>query len=188
MTKTILMLAANPKGTLPLRLGEEARSLQTGLERSRYRDRFVLQQRWAVTAKDMRRAMLDYQPQIVHFSGHGEGEEGLLFEDEVGHTKLVSTEALAGLFALFAKPPKPVECVVLNGCYSEVQARTIAQHIPYVIGMKQAILDRAAIAFSSGFYDALGAGRSISDAFEFGRSAIQLEEIPHHELPVLIHL
>ncbi|MCU0566085.1 MAG: caspase family protein [Oculatellaceae cyanobacterium Prado106] len=185
-TKTILMLAANPKDTPSLRLGEEARSLQTSLERSQYRDCFTLQQRWAVTVTDLRRAMLDFNPQIVHFSGHGEGEEGLLFEDELGKSKFVSTESLAALLGLFAQSSNPLECVVLNGCYSVVQAKAIAHHIPYVIGMKQAILDRAAIAFSGGFYDALGAGRSVPEAFRFGKVAIQLEGIPEHELPILL--
>lgn len=46
--KTILVLAANPKGTSPLRLGEEVRPFQAGLERSQYRDRFRIEQRWAV--------------------------------------------------------------------------------------------------------------------------------------------
>ena len=55
-------------------------------------------------------------------------------EDEMGRAKLVDGEALAGLFELFAEQ---VECVVLNGCYSQVQAEAIAQHIPSVIGMSQ---------------------------------------------------
>ncbi len=94
------------------------REIQAGLDRSKYRDRFRLEQRWAVTTKDIRRALLDCQPQIVHFSGHsvGAGEpentsessrdisfaseatpelEGLLLEDETGHSKLVSTDAIA---------------------------------------------------------------------------------------------
>jgi hypothetical protein len=73
--KTILVLAANPKGNNPLRLGEEVRSIQTGLERSQYRNRFRIEQRWAVTATDIRRALFDCKPQIVHFSGHGVGVE-----------------------------------------------------------------------------------------------------------------
>ena len=40
--------------------------------------------------------------------------------------------------------------------------------------MNQAIRDDAAIAFSIGFYRALGYGRSIEDAFKFGTNAIQL--------------
>lgn len=40
--------------------------------------------------------------------------------------------------------------------------------------MNQAIRDDAAIAFSIGFYRALGYGRSFEDAFKFGKNAIQL--------------
>jgi hypothetical protein len=206
VVKTILALAANPKGTSPLRLGEEVRSLRLGLERSRDRDRFVLEERWAVTTTDMRRALLDCQPQIVHFSGHGVGTEdvgheppstrkvsvvsnstteleGLMFEDETGQPKLVSGEAIASLFALFKDQ---IECVVLNACYSEVQAKAIAQYMPYVVGMKQAIGDKAAIEFAIGFYDAILAGRDVEFAYKLGCSAIQMAGIPEQLTPVLI--
>ncbi|MGL5793589.1 MAG: ATP-binding protein, partial [Waterburya sp.] len=67
-----------------------------------------------------------------------------------------------------------VECVVLNACYSQVQAIEINQHINYVIGTKKDIRDDAALAFSIGFYEALGDGESIERAYEFGRNRIQL--------------
>jgi TIR domain/CHAT domain len=205
--KTILLLAANPKGTNQLRLGEESRALQTGLERSRYRESFRIEQRWAVTPRDMQRALLDCQPQIVHFSGHGVGTEspaeepsdarkliavsgtapeppeGLLFEDATGHSQLVSAEAIASLFALFADQ---VECVVLNACYSKTQAEAISQHIDNVVGMKREIGDAAAIEFSLGFYDALLAGRTVEFAYQMGCNAIQMQGIPEHLTPVLI--
>lgn len=180
--KTILILSANSKGTTSLRLDEEVREINAGLERSQHRDRFVLEQKWAVRPRDISRAMLDLNPQIVHFSGHGTGDEGLVFEDETGSAKLVDGEALAGLFDLFAKQ---VECVVLNGCYSEVQASVIAEHINYVIGMKKAIGDRAAIEFAVGFYDALGAGKTVEFAYKFGCVAIRLAGIPEQLTPVL---
>jgi hypothetical protein len=50
--------------------------------------------------------------------------------------------------------------LILNACFSEVQADAISQHIKYVIGMNKAIGDTAAIEFSIGFYDALGAGET----------------------------
>lgn len=111
--KTILLLAANPKGTTPLRLDEEVREIDAGLQRARNREQFVLEQKWAVRSRDIQRAMLDLNPSIVHFSGHGTGDDGLVFEDETGIAKLVDGESLAGLFELFADR---VECVVLNGC------------------------------------------------------------------------
>ncbi|MBD2606983.1 GUN4 domain-containing protein [Scytonema hofmannii FACHB-248] len=180
--KKILILSANPKGTTPLRLSQEVREIHAGLERAMHRDRFVLEQKWAVRPRDIQRAMLDLNPSIVHFSGHGMGDEGLVFEDETGSAKLVDGEALAGLFGLFAEQ---VECVVLNSCYSEVQASAIAQHINYVIGMKKAIGDRAAIEFAVGFYDALGAGRSVEFAHKLGCAAIRLAGIPEQLTPIL---
>jgi hypothetical protein len=166
--KKILVLASNPIGTSSLRLDQEVRDIQAGLERSKHRDRFEVVSKLALRPADLRRALLDHQPQIVHFSGHGGGRQGLILENNSGQPQAVSAEALAGLFKLSDE----VKCVVLNACYSEPQAQAIHKHIDYVIGMEQAIGDRAAIEFSVGFYDALGAGRSVEDAFEFGRNAI----------------
>jgi len=170
--KKILIVAANPKGTVQLRLTEEIREIENGLERAKKRDQFELKKREAVRPIDLRRAILDENPHIVHFSGHGEGTGGLVFEDELGQARLVNGEALAELFRLFKDS---VECVVLNGCYSEIQAKAIAHHIDYVVGMTQAVGDRAAIDFSIAFYDALGAGRSYTFAYEYACTAIHLE-------------
>jgi len=180
--KKILILAANPEGTTPLRLDQEVREIDAGLQRAKHRDQFNLAQRWAVQPRDIQRAMLDINPQIVHFSGHGAGDEGLVFEDENGQVKLVSGEALAELFKLFADQ---IECVVLNGCYSQVQAEALAQHVNYVIGMKKEIGDRAAIEFAVGFYDAIGSGRPVEFAYKFGCAAIRLAGIPEQLTPVL---
>ena len=58
----------------------------------------VLQQKWAVRSRDISRAVLDFRPNIIHFSGHGSETEGLSFEDEVGKEKFVTGEALGGIF------------------------------------------------------------------------------------------
>jgi CHAT domain len=180
--KKILILSANPLETSRLRLDKEVREIDQGLNRARQREQYELTQKWAVRTDDIRRALLDIEPQFVHFCGHGDGENGLVFEAENGKVKLVTTNALAGLFELCQNH---VKCVILNACYSEVQAEAISQHIDYVIGMKQAIGDEAAIKFAIGFYDAIGAGRSVEDAYKFGCNAIELETIPEHLTPVL---
>jgi CHAT domain len=180
--RTILLLAANPKGTIPLRLDEEAKKIEQGLERSKNRDKFRLVMKWAVTADELRRALLDYEPEIVHFSGHGSGVDGLNFEDDQGFPHEIPGDALDRLFELMTKH---VKCVVLNACYSEVQADAIARHIGTVIGMKQAIGDEAAIKFAVGFYDAIAAGRDYDDAFKWGQGAIDLAGIKEDLTPVL---
>ncbi|MDF5710293.1 MAG: CHAT domain-containing protein [Nostoc sp. S4] len=182
VVKTILFLAANPKGTSQLRLQEEVREIDAGLQRSKLRDRFLLEQRWAVRSRDVQRAMLDFSPQIVHFSGHGGGEEGLVLEDETGNIKFLDGDALASLFELFSEQ---VECVILNACYSKVQAKAISYHVPYVIGMNKAIGDNAAIEFAVGFYDALASGKSVEFAYKFGCSSIRMAGIAEHLTPIL---
>lgn len=181
--KTILVLAANPKFTPPLRLDEEVREIEEGLARSKCRDRFEFHAKWAVRLRDFRKALLDYEPNIVHFIGHGE-EEGILVEDDLGNAVRFSGKALSELFKLCASH---VGCVILNACFTAPQASAINKHIDYVIGMKKALKDKAAIEFSVGFYDALGAGRPIEDAFAFGRAAVLAvyPDLPEHLIPVL---
>ena len=169
--KTILLLSANPQDTIKLRLDEEIREIELGLQRrSRQREIFEFKSGQAVRDFEIHRYILDYEPQIIHFSGHGTGESGLLFEDKNGQQKPIDAEALAGLFELFAEQ---VECVVLNACYSEIQAKAIAKHINYVIGMSQEIRDVAGIDFARGFYDALCAGKDIEFAYRLGCNAVQ---------------
>ncbi|MCY7282890.1 MAG: CHAT domain-containing protein, partial [Cyanobacteria bacterium CAN_BIN43] len=153
----ILVLAANPSDTAKLHLSREVREIQDGLALSAGRDQFEVISQWAVRPEDLRRALLKYKPSIVHFSGHGMGDQGLVFENDLGQSKFVSASTLAKLFKLCPS----VQCVLLNACYSEMQAVAIAQHIQYVIGMNKDIGDRAAIQFAVGFYDGIGDGRSV---------------------------
>ena len=181
----ILVLTANPKipNHEPLRLDAEVRQIEEALRRSQHRDRFQLKTQLATRTEDLRRALLDHQPQIVHFSGHGSGENGLVLENDAGTMQPVSTEALEHLFAASEYPE--IECVLLNACYSKIQAKAIHQIVDCVIGMNQPIGDKAAVQFAIGFYDALGAGRSYEEAYNYGRSAISAAGISEYEIPVL---
>ncbi|MDX2099542.1 MAG: SUMF1/EgtB/PvdO family nonheme iron enzyme, partial [Leptolyngbyaceae cyanobacterium bins.59] len=161
----ILILASNPYQDL--KLDQEIRELQKVIRSSRDRTQFQIVPGPGVRIEDLQPLLLEHNPQIVHFCGHGTGEEGLVLQDG-----LVPTDALAGLFRLFSTR---IQCVLLNACYAEVQANEIVKDINYVIGMRQEILDTSAIAFASGFYLALGYGRPIEEAFEFGCNAIQLK-------------
>ena len=199
--KKILILAANPKDSGRLRLDQEVREIDEGLRRSQHRDQYELKQKQAVRIQDLRRALLDEKPQIVHFCGHGtitkdtlqhrgrgvfKTEEnfnsGIYLEDDSGNSRLLDQDALAELFGILAQN---IECVVLNACYSESQAEAIGKYIPYVIGMKEAIGDKAAIEFTIGFYDGIGAGISTEKAFKLGCNAIQLKGIPENLTPII---
>ncbi|MFK8183367.1 MAG: CHAT domain-containing protein [Phormidesmis sp.] len=181
----ILILTANPsiQGHSPLRVDAEVRLVEEAIQRSQYRDRFQVITKLAIRPTDLRRALLEHRPQVVHFSGHGTGEHGLVLETDTGKQNIVSTEAITGLFGTFEAGE--IECVLLNACYSEVQAIAIHQFVDCVIGMNQPISDKAAVQFAEGFYDALGAGSLYDDAFKIGRSAIALSGSSETVIPIL---
>jgi len=168
--RRVLFLGASPKDAPPLRLDEEIREIDDALKQSRRRGRFRLYQRHAVTAPDVLQSLLDIGPQIVHFSGHG-ALKGLILMGTDGHSRLVEPEALTDLFEAFAKE---VECVVLNTCYSAPQAEGISAHIDYVIGVSDKVTDSGAIGFAQAFYRALGAGRTVEQAYTVGCAATPL--------------
>jgi len=87
------------------------------------------------------------------------------------------------LFKLFKDT---ITCVVLNSCYSEHQAKAIRAHIPYVVGVRSGIPDLAAIAFSTGFYKGIGAGRGVPFAFELGKVAMELWGVAGEGATVLL--
>ncbi|MGD1872411.1 MAG: CHAT domain-containing protein [Mastigocoleus sp.] len=178
----ILFLAADPSDASRLRLGQELRDIRERLQIAKERGKYQLEQRESVRVGDITQAIFDIEPQIIHFSGHGTNHGKLCFEDEVGQIQPVEADALAAMFELLLEQ---VNCVLLNACYSEIQAKAIAQHIPYVIGMNDEIGDKAAIAFAVGFYKALAANRGIEEAYNFGCVEIQLQGIPEHLKPVL---
>lgn len=180
---SILFLAADPTDASRLRLGEELREIQEKLQLAKLRDLFTLNQRMSVRPADLSQALLDLKPEVVHFSGHGMSTGELCFEDEIGKTHPIHPDALADLFEQFADH---IKCVMLNACYSEYQAKAIVKHVDYVVGMNKAIGDKAAIAFAIGFYQALGAGRSIEDAFKLGCVQIKLKGIAENLTPVLV--
>jgi hypothetical protein len=180
----ILFLASDPTDQTRLRIGEEFREIKEKLQLAKERDRFKLElPQLSARPADISQALLDAQPGVVHFSGHGASEGALVFENQAGQTHLVEPDALAALFEQFAAQ---VKCVVLNACFSEIQAKAIARHIDNVIGMNQGIGDKAAIAFSVGFYQALGAGKTVEEAYKLGCVQIGLQGIPERLTPVLI--
>ncbi|MEH2288195.1 AAA-like domain-containing protein [Nostoc sp.] len=179
----ILILTANPTNTQPLRLSEEVREIKSAWERSLKREQFEIIVEEAVRPKELRRALLTHKPQILHFSGHGGGEQGLALMGDSGEAVLVTSDALSRFFKAL-KEIFTIEAVLLNACYSEVQTEGIYPYINYIIGMNKAIGDEAATQFSIGFYDTLFNGESIENAFLLGCNAIELENIPEYLTPI----
>lgn len=179
----ILFLAANPRDTDRLRLDEEARAIRERLRISTYGEKFVIEQEWAVCVSDLQTHLLRHQPHIVHISGHGSPIGEIVLGTQAGPSKAVSPAALKRLFATLKGD---IRCVVLNACFTEIQARSISEVIGCVVGMTAAITDEAAISFAASFYQALGFGRDIRTAFDLGCGEIGLENLKGEDTPKLI--
>jgi CHAT domain-containing protein len=205
----ILFLGANGIDTSRLRIGAELRDVQAEIERARASREIEVRAELAVTPVDLNRLLLEYEPDVVHFSGHGtvlradaplqsratrefeppdEGlapestiQSAILLETREGQAAPVSAEALARLFGIL----KTQRCVVLNACFSAAQADAIASHVDCVIGMKRAIDDRSAIVFAVGFYQAIARGQTVRAAFDLGCSLISTCGLPGADVPEL---
>jgi hypothetical protein len=176
----ILALSANPDDTTRLRLNEEVREIRARL-RAANAD-LQLEAEGAVRGADLQHLLLRHAPHIVHFSGHGTAEGEVVLEDFGGESRPIPVDVLRETFRTLGDN---VKCVVLNSCYSSVQAEAIARHIDCVIGMSSEIGDKAAIAFAASFYQALAFGRSVQSAFDLGRLEVALVGVPGDKIPKL---
>ena len=180
-TIKILFLAASPYDNVPLRTAEEARAIDLALRQAEHRN-FEIVHHGAVQVDDLQPLLFRYQPQIVHFSGHGAPDQVLLFQTADGRSTAVTGTALRDLFQL---SQGRLRCVLLNACYTEEQATAIAEVVDCVVGMSDAISDDAAQLFAIAFYGALGAGQSVKTAFAAGCNRIDLSNLAEQHKPVL---
>jgi hypothetical protein len=178
----VLFMASNPLDQPALRLDEEARAVAEMIRKSEHRDAVELESCWAVRPLDVLQAINEHQPRIVHFSGHGSNTEEIVFQDNDGHAKLVTKEAIVQTMAAASGH---IRLVFFNTCYSRSQAEAVVQHVPAAIGMKVSIGDRAARVFAAQFYSAIGFGLSVKKAFEQARAALMLEGIAEVDTPEL---
>lgn len=183
MSIKILFLAANPDDMPPLAVDKEMRQVDSKIRQGSGRDGVAVVSHWAVKRDDLSRALLQHQPHIVHISGHGEPDQGILLEDEHGHSRPVSTEGLGEMFRILRDN---IRLVVLNACFSLPQARAIGEHIDFVVGMRDEITDDTSITFTESLYGALAFGRSVQTAFDLGVVSLHLDDNPQRDRPALL--
>ena len=148
-------------------------------------------------------ALLAFNPNIIHYTGHGGFAEGgvLLLEDGYDKSLNVSGTKLAERLA-----KRDVRLVVLSGCqtakaktsdsFSSVAGALVKKGISAVIAMQQSIRDDSANIFASRFYKALASGQPVDVALGEARLSMHspratIENSEPHSLidwgiPVLI--
>ncbi|HEV7681511.1 MAG TPA: hypothetical protein VGO68_05280 [Pyrinomonadaceae bacterium] len=68
-----------------------------------------------------------------------------------------------------------LQVLVFNACYTKQNALTLSETFNYTIGMNDTLDEQSAIDFSASFYQALGFGRTVQEAFELAVNRLGLE-------------
>ena len=157
----ILMLAANPIDRNKLALKTERELLRNKMSDNIEAGSCDLKMEWATRAEDLKQALRENQPHIVHFSGHGH-DESICLEDDDRKSRPLSKREL-GL--LFNQSRNRIRVVVLNACYSARQVDALTELVDFVIGTTVPITDAAALRFTNDFYRAIATGGTVREAF-----------------------
>ena len=179
--KKILFLSASPVNEDRLRVDEECKKIENELLKSNERDAFEFITKFAVDFESASLALINSTPNIVHFSGHG-NSTGIAIENQIGNSELISIYTLKRLFDLHKDT---LDCIILNSCESELLAKDLSLLGIHVIGMNSTIADKSSIAFSVGFYQALGGGKDLSFAYKLGLTYISVKNTSDVNTPKL---
>ena len=94
---------------------------------------------------------------IFHFAGHASGYELLLKQENIH----------AEAFARFLGLQSGLQLVFLNGCSTQRQVKALQENgIPLVIATARSIEDEIACEFATYFYQQIGSGKSIAEAYQ----------------------
>jgi len=179
---TVLFFAANPRDQVQLSLDEEVRSIKEMISKAKHRDAVKFESCWAVRPGDVLQHINQYQPTIVHFSGHGSECDELVLMDNQRNTKLVSLNSIVHAMSV---ANDNLRLVFFNTCFSNNQASNVVNHVEAAIGMQTSITDDAARVFAASFYSAIGFGLSLEKSFNQAKAALMLEGIAEEETPQL---
>lgn len=169
----VLLLQAAPNDQARLRLDVEEREI-VAISREHAPVTLRVSRTPATRATDIVPALLRARPTIVHFAGHGDQDGGVLFEDVDGYSQAVPADVLADVLAGLPG----LRCVVLNACYLGGYGERLLGPASTVVGSTSAIGDRAALAFSRGFYRGLAYGEDEPKAYGWGLREMRLAGYP----------
>jgi len=174
---TIMFASASPVEAVRLRVDKEFRQVVDKLRGARHRDRVRVVQISALRFEDLRTALMEHEPQVLHLSCHGEPDGSLKFES--GTEDGAQTVSKKKLLKLLRALGSSLRLVVFNACHSAQIACDVPPTIGLSIGMNKAIFDSEAVEFSVAFYEALAFGKTVQTAFDTAIASLEEDdEVP----------
>ncbi len=175
----VLFIKASPPRTAALDHDTELRKLQELAQESGW---FEVIPVIAATVDDVRKSLLQHEPQILHFAGHGDEHGALVFNKpgKVATFQLLRPQHLADILAAHqAEATSKLQLVVLAGCNTAASADKAADVIGCAIGMNNTVFDTAVAEwFTPTLYAALAAGRSIQNAVDMAKATLHSQKQP----------
>lgn len=171
----VLFISADPKNSKIIRILEECKIIKKELE-SDINEKFYFNPEYLVTADELTGYISRFQPKIVHFSVRGSNVKRIKIpindEEEIS----IEPELLGNIFDVFKEF---VQCVILNGCYTDDYAKAIGQYIKCVVGTKgiDKKADEVSLKFAQGFYRGIGRVGNIGSALKLGEIQVELLNI-----------
>ena len=182
----VLVLAANPTSTQPLKLKKETELIREKLQQTEFGKNYIVYAEENAFIEDLSTYLLQYEPIILHFSGHGNSQGEIILNNRQGEAEVLSLETLSELLSIVRNVGKPIECVVFNACFSINKADAVADQVGCVIGMKKEIGDDSALIFAAEFYQGLGYEVGYYKAFQLGINGIKRLRLPDSQTPHFI--
>lgn len=179
----VLILAANLQDSKTFQLEKETELIRQRLQQSEIGKRYIIQTKDVTSIQDLSICLLQYEPLILHFSGHGNSDGEIILNDSQGEAQILPVERLAEVIYLLKGR---VECVMLSACFSLEKADVLADHVRCVVGMDREIDDESAISFVGGFYQGLALDKGYYCAFELGYQEIKNLDLPSNKIPHFI--
>ncbi len=166
---TILFLTADPDGILAIE--EEVELIGQALASAPYGSSINLEVVRDVTVPQLHQAMLEHQPDVVHFAGNAQKGE-LLLCDSKGLPQACQSAMVAEMLRLTGNK---LQLAIMNACDTAGLAHSLTSSVPCAIGVDGQIADEAAIQFSPAFYRSMAFGNTVSAAFDQASIVLQLQ-------------
>lgn len=181
----LALLVSNPEQNASLQTMIEARDIQKAIQSASKGTRFNVKVVLAPTFDDLIDALNQFDPQIVHFSGHGGGSALLLDNESAGQDggEVLDFDIVA---RLLASTSAKVRLMVLAACDTVAGAECLLAPSRSIVAMSDSIDDEAACAFSARFYKSLADGATLRNSLEQAKLLLEQKGYEDADLPTLL--
>lgn len=174
----VLFLGASPDGLSATRTDRELSALQRALAQRGSNERVELQCRPVIRPDELIAAVLETQPVVLHFGGHGTKDGHIVFESHDGEPAYIAPEVLCGLLEILGREARsPVRCAVLSACYAAGVVARLTSGAEAAVGPVDTMSNVAAVSFALGFYTALANGQSVATSVELGVLQMEIDSV-----------